>query len=209
MTGVKGGHGGANGVEGGTWNDSTRGTNTSLHLPHRCLVVPHAQWGGFDEAVGEDGSVGCRCLVADNGRFGEINNPYTSLLDGKGENGAEGGRDDSGGSATQEFGKKNSAEFILDGVELGGDAIDNSLKMLSLLLETFLESGEGALRGGSGNGAKALDASGPLGDFGVNKLSLFFIDPNKSSHVSCTCLNLEPKSCKSRPCSVYSLGFHH
>ena len=52
VTGVEGGHGRVYGVEGETCNGSARGANTSLSLPHCCLVVPHAQGGdGFDEAV--------------------------------------------------------------------------------------------------------------------------------------------------------------
>ena len=147
--------------------------------------------------------------MADGCRLSGIDNPNASLLDGKGEKGAEGGGNNSGGSAAKEIGKEDSAEFILNGVELGGDVINNSLEVLPLLLEAFLEGYEGALRGGSGNGAKASDASGPLGDFGVDEVSLVFIVPNKSSQVSCTCLNLEPQVCKSSCCSFHTLGFHH
>ena len=147
--------------------------------------------------------------MADVYRLGGIDNPNASLLDGKGEKGAEGGGDDSGGSAAQEVGEKDSSEGIFYGVESGRNSIDDSLEMLPLLLETFLEGDEGALRGGSGNGAKASDSSGPLGDFGVDELGLFVIVPNKSSQVSCTCLNFEPQVCKSSCCSFHTLGFHH
>ena len=78
--------------------------------------------------------------MADGCRLGGKDYPNTSLLDGKGEKGAEGGGDNSGGSATQEVGKENSAECILDWVESGGYAINNSLEILPLLLETFLRA---------------------------------------------------------------------
>ena len=45
VVGVDGGYGRADGVEGGTCNGGTRGAHISSSLPHRCLVVPHAQGG--------------------------------------------------------------------------------------------------------------------------------------------------------------------
>ena len=46
--------------------------------------------------------------MADGCRLGGKDYPNTSLLDGKGEKGAEGGGDNSGGSAAQEVGKEDS-----------------------------------------------------------------------------------------------------
>ena len=101
--------------------------NTSLSLPHCYLVVPHTQEGGIDEAVGEDGLIGRRYLVVDVCRLSWVNDPNASLLDGKGEEGAEGTGDDSGGNTTQEVGEEDSTECIRHGVELGQNAVYNSL----------------------------------------------------------------------------------